>query len=160
MNIPLFAILMIGVVVISGCTQSSSNISPTTGTQIPEPPTQQQPNVREVIKSKIDGFGGTGLPKVTTILYDNNELYIEYTTWDINGGQASVFDEMQQLVGLVVESFENLDKPTKVTMKALPKTETVKDTYTTTLTWDELEKLANLELSYSVWQDLTVFEEK
>lgn len=147
---------VISVVVISGCTQSSPDLTPNTNTNIPEMPVKEQPNIREAIKSKIDSFGGTGLPKATSILYQDDELYVEYTTWDINGGQASVFDEMQQLVGLIANVFENEEKPTKLTMKALPADSGTEETYSTTLTWDEAGKMANLELSYTSWQDLTV----
>lgn len=142
-----------------GCTETKNQleITQTTDTEIPKSPEKEQPNIREILKSKIDSFGGTGMPKVTSILYQNNELYIEYTTWDINGGQASVFDEMQKLVDIITQTFENLEKPTKVTMRALPADSGVKETYTTTLAWEQLGKMANLELSYISWQDLTVY---
>jgi len=135
--------VLVLIVAVAGCTQTG----------------QPAGNIKEIVKSEIDAFGGTGIPKVTSIIYQNNEFRVEYTTWDINGGQASVFDEMQQLVGLVVESFEDIEKPTRIIFNALPKTDIIKDTYTTTLTWAEAVGMANLELSYITWQNLTTHTE-
>jgi len=148
-NYWLFGVILVAIIVISGCTQTGQIAN-----QSPNPD-----NIKEVVKAKIDGFRGTGLPAVTSIIYQSDEFRIEYTTWDINGGMASVFDEMQHLVGLVIESFEGMDKPAEIVFIALPATDTVKDTYTTSLTWQEAVEMANLELSYVTWQGLTIHSE-
>lgn len=138
--------------------QQQTSITPTTNTSPPEAPQKQEPNIRAVLKDEIDSVGGMGMPKATSILYQNRELYVEYTTWEILT-PADTFDEQQKITGLVKESFVNeTEKPTKTTFKVLSANDNPAwpQSSTTTLTWEQLEKMANLELSYSTWQGLTV----
>ena len=125
-------------------------------TPAPEPKLSDLGDKRQELKKQIDSLDGPGMPSTSIILIEENDLYVEYTTWESG---RSVFHEMQRIVSIIVDSLENQETPEAVTLKAISIAKTtVDEIQTTILTWNDLEKMANLELSYTTWKEKTRYE--
>lgn len=151
--------LFVLVVLLSGCaskTNTNTNIQTNTNTNIQEP---QQGNWKEELKSSIEDVGGTGIPRVTLIKLTNSELTIEYSSWNISGGKSPVFNEQQKITKVIVSTFKNNEVNT-VNLRVISSNSYVKETYNTTLTWSELQKMSELEYSQLEWEGETKIQKE
>ena len=158
-KIAIALILLVASLLLLGCT---SNKQANQGGSNEQTQTQNQTNSennswKEELKGAIEGIGGTGLPKVAVIKLENNQLSIEYSTWDSSAGESKVFNEQQKIAKVIIDKLKN-NQPTTVELTATPSNSYVKETYKTTLSWQNLQKMANLELSQSDWKSKTTSE--
>ncbi len=117
------------------------------------------------LKSKLEDISCNTGELITSILYENNIMYIEGT--DSRPLSASyvtsqVYDCMQKRSNVVIEYLNQLQiKPQTFKFKEIIECDSIgsldlcdglkSKTFITTLSWDDTEKLGNLEMSYSEW---------
>lgn len=93
---------------------------------------------------------GDSKPAIIDVELKNNELYVKYSTDRLSDNE--IYIEMQKVASIVEDSFEEYQKPGRVTIKAVPN----KDyNYETSLLWEEFVKLAEHKMPNSEWSKAT-----
>lgn len=122
----------------------------------PTPPELSE--IKTDIRDGINGIGGGGMPAAAMVKDDGTTLEVEYSSW-----WAHSYDNVQEeeltIARIVLEAYANADKPDNVIFRAIS-SPNADEVYTTSMSWVQMEKLANMELSMVTWKDLTeVYEE-
>ena len=110
------------------------------------------------LKSEIEkiGLSTQYIPKVSALTFRNNSLFIEYSSFE--NGNAGIFDEQQKVTEKIRDYFQenNINEPAEILFKVNGITNENTEFYPifeTRISWNELIKMANLELEYSSWLD-------
>lgn len=94
--------------------------------------------------------------KVSLITYENNLLNIEYSSYALF--DSGIFGEQIQIIN---KTITYVQIPTEIRLKhyyGRQEAGTIGEVYITTLTWEQANKLKNLELSNSEWKTITKIE--
>lgn len=109
-----------------------------------------------ILKDEIEEIGKYTyyIPTVSLITLKNDTLFIEYSSFEL--GNNSIFDEQQKIANVIVEYFDSneFQKPNIIKLRVNGITNEYTDWYPvfdTEISWDNLVKFSNLELSFSDW---------
>ncbi len=134
---------------VSGCT--SCTTSEITSTTISSP-TSSPINIRAELKNNLDSR--ISYTDFTQILYAEDTIEIEFVGNFMND-ESSTYEREQEIASIIIDTFsENEVKPPKyIIIKAMHDTWKEKEyqLYESELSWDDLNEIANLEMSLLTW---------
>lgn len=134
---------------VSGCTSSTtSEIFSTTTSS----PTSSPINIRAELKNNLDSR--VSYTDFSQILYDEDTLEIEFVGKFMHD-ESTTYEREQEIASITIDTFSKKDaKPPKfVIIKGMHDTWKEKEyqLYESELSWDDFNKIANLEMSFLTW---------
>lgn len=138
---------------VSGCTShTTSEITSTTTSSSTSSPI----NIRAELKNNLDSR--VSYTDFTQILYDEDTLEIEFVGNFMND-ESSTYEREQEIASITIDTFLKKDAKTPkfVIIKGMHDTWKEKEyqLYESELSWDDFNKIANLEMSFLTWTSKT-----
>jgi hypothetical protein len=131
----------------SGCI-SQPEISQTNQSAIPASTPPQK--INETLKDQM--YSILGINPIS-VVYQNDVLYVEYTSSFSGDSPQDIVDEMQKVCSFIVQDFAGETTPQQVTIQVIA--DRGKVTYTTRMNWNETKELGTIGMTYKKWQQFT-----